>query len=71
VGNKLTPREVEILNLIARGRKNRELACELFISEVGAKSHLINIFKKLHAWNRTDAVVKAHKLGYINLIECK
>lgn len=71
MGNRLTPREVEILNLVARGRKNREIALELFMSEVGAKSHLVNILKKLRARNRTDAVVKAHKLGYLNLMECK
>lgn len=69
--NLLTLREVEILHLAAYGLGNKKIGSILFISEVGVKSHLVSIFKKLEAWNRTDAVVKAHKLGYINLMECK
>lgn len=71
MGNRLTPREVEILNLVARGRKDREIARELSLSVGSIKSHLQNILKKLRAQNRTDAVVKAYKLGYLNLMECK
>ena len=71
LSNKLSSRELEILRLVALGRKDREIGVGLFISEVGVKSHLQNIYKKLHALNRTDAVVKAHKQGYFDLMECK
>jgi len=71
MSNTLTLREVEILRQIALGKKNKEIGLELFFSEEGAKSHLVNIFRKLKASCRTDAVVKAHKEGYINLMECK
>jgi len=71
LSNRLSPREVEVLRLVTSGKKNKEIGSTLFLSEVGVKSHLINIYKKLHAQSRTDAIIKAHKLGYLNLMECK
>lgn len=71
MSNKLSFREVEILSLMARGLKDREIAAKLFVSVVGVKSHCTNIYKKLRAVNRTDAVVKAHQQRYINIMESR
>jgi DNA-binding NarL/FixJ family response regulator len=52
----LTEREHEILALMRRGRKNREIASELAIAESTVHKHVQNIFEKLHARNRTEAI---------------
>lgn len=52
----LTEREEEILRLIARGARDREIADELFISESTVKKHVQNVLRKLHARNRVEAV---------------
>lgn len=52
----LTRRELEILALIRKGRKNREIAGELGIAESTVHKHVQNIFEKLHARNRTEAI---------------
>lgn len=52
----LTGREREILNLMRKGRKNREIASELCIAESTVHKHVQNIFEKLHARNRTEAI---------------
>jgi DNA-binding NarL/FixJ family response regulator len=52
----LTLREREILDLMRRGRKNREIAGELCIAESTVHKHVQNIFEKLHARNRTEAI---------------
>lgn len=52
----LTGREREILDLMRRGRKNREIAGELCIAESTVHKHVQNIFEKLHARNRTEAI---------------
>jgi two-component system nitrate/nitrite response regulator NarL len=52
----LTEREVEILNLMRLGHKNREIAKELSIAESTVHKHIQNIFEKLHARNRTEAI---------------
>jgi two-component system, NarL family, nitrate/nitrite response regulator NarL len=52
----LTEREREILDLMRRGRKNREIAGELCIAESTVHKHVQNIFEKLHARNRTEAI---------------
>jgi ATP/maltotriose-dependent transcriptional regulator MalT len=58
----LSAREVEVLGHVARGRSNREIAAELFISDVTVKSHLTRIFRKLDASSRTHAVARAREL---------
>lgn len=58
-GPVLTAREIEILNLLAAGRTNRELARQLFISEATVKSHLTNIYGKLGVESRAGAVARA------------
>lgn len=52
----LTDREQQILNLMRRGQKNREIARELSIAESTVHKHVQNIFEKLHARNRTEAI---------------
>jgi DNA-binding NarL/FixJ family response regulator len=52
----LTEREDEILRLIARGARDREVAEQLFISESTVKKHVQNVLRKLHARNRVEAV---------------
>jgi DNA-binding NarL/FixJ family response regulator len=53
--NSLTPRELEVLALLARGRKNSEIADALFVSERTVKFHVSSILGKLGAENRTEA----------------
>ncbi len=59
----LTPRELEVLDEIAAGRTNSEISDRLFISVGTAKRHAANIFLKLGAGHRTEAVAKARSLG--------
>jgi DNA-binding NarL/FixJ family response regulator len=59
----LTPREEEILKLLATGDSNREIAARLFISEQTVKNHVAAIFRKLRVNDRTKAALLAVKLG--------
>ena len=61
----LTPREHEILGLIAEGLSNREIAERLFVSENTVKSHSSRIFEKMGVGRRTEAVRRARDLGLI------
>ncbi|HET9426569.1 MAG TPA: response regulator transcription factor [Gemmatimonadaceae bacterium] len=61
----LTPREIEILQLIAAGMSNREIAGRLFVSENTVKTHSANLFSKLSAKRRTQAVQIAKEAGVI------
>jgi DNA-binding CsgD family transcriptional regulator len=61
----LTPRELEILQLIADGLSNREIAERLFVSENTVKTHSANLFSKLSAKRRTQAVQLAKEAGVI------
>ncbi|MBI2868354.1 MAG: response regulator transcription factor [Chloroflexi bacterium] len=63
----LTPRETEILNYIARGYLNKQIAGELGISEQTIKNHVTSILRKLNANARTEAVVVAIKQGLISI----
>ncbi len=56
ISRPLTNREMQILNLMRMGRKNREIAQELKIAESTVHKHVQNIFEKLHARNRTEAI---------------
>ncbi|MBA7622560.1 Transcriptional regulatory protein DegU [subsurface metagenome] len=64
----LTPREMEILNYIAQGYFNKEIAVKLGISEQTIKNHVTSILRKLNANARTEAVVVAIKQGLISLV---
>lgn len=61
----LSPREVEIVLLVADGLSNRQIARELFISEATVKSHLVHIYAKLEVDNRTGAVKVARRRGLL------
>jgi DNA-binding NarL/FixJ family response regulator len=61
----LTPRERDVLGLIAKGMSNKEIGSELFISDKTVKNHLSNIFEKLHINDRTSAAVMAVKKGLV------
>ena len=63
----LTPRETEILNYIAKGYLNKQIAAELDISEQTIKNHVTSILRKLNANARTEAVVVAIKKGLISI----
>jgi two-component system response regulator DegU len=59
--NKLTSREIEVLELIAEGMINKEIAKQLYISEKTVKNHVSNILKKLDVSDRTQAAIYAFK----------
>jgi len=61
----ITPRELEILTLIARGLSNREIATQLFVSENTVKTHCSRAFDKLGAARRTQAVQRGKELGLL------
>lgn len=63
----LTKRENEVLVLLADGLSNKEIAVKLAISEHTAKFHVNSILQKMNAQKRVEAVVRAAKLGLINL----
>ena len=59
----LTPREIEVLRLVGRGRSNAEIANELFIGESTVKTHFARVMMKLSLRDRVQAVIVAHELG--------
>jgi DNA-binding NarL/FixJ family response regulator len=62
---ELTPREVEVLKQVATGKRNRQIAEELFISEKTVKNHISNIFFKLEVNDRTEAAMLAARQGLV------
>ena len=65
----LTPRELEVLRLAARGHTNRAIGHELGISDRTVQGHLANIFGKLGVATRTEAILLSMKQGWITLDE--
>lgn len=63
--DELTPREVEVLKLLARGRTNAEIARELFVSGGTVKTHVARVLSKLGLRDRTQAVVFAYEHGIV------
>ena len=59
----LTGRELEVLLLLARGKSNKEIGANLYISETTVKSHLRSIFTKLNVLSRTEAITAASRRG--------
>jgi DNA-binding CsgD family transcriptional regulator len=64
-GAVFTPREREVLALVAAGRTNRQIGAELYISEKTASVHISNILAKLGASGRTEAVALAAARGLL------
>ena len=65
----LSPREGEVLQLVAQGATNKEISDSLFISENTVKTHLSNIMEKLHLANRSQAAAYAIKRGLVHYQE--
>ena len=65
----LTPRELEVLRLAARGLTNQAIGAELNISDRTVQGHLANVYAKLGVSTRTEAVLRAVKLGWLTLDE--
>ncbi len=63
----LSPREVEVLQLMAKSTVNKEIAAELLIGESTVKTHIVHIFNKLGVKGRTEAVAEATRRGIIRL----
>ena len=63
----LTARELEVLQLIAKGLRNKEIGAALDIAEDTVKIHIKNIFEKLEVIDRTQAVVSAAQRGFIHI----
>ncbi|MBV9711967.1 MAG: response regulator transcription factor, partial [Ktedonobacteraceae bacterium] len=61
----LTTRELEVLRLLARGMRNKEIAARLYVSERTVNFHLANIYQKLNVSGRTEALSKALEQGLI------
>ncbi|HEV2392585.1 MAG TPA: response regulator transcription factor [Verrucomicrobiae bacterium] len=63
----LTGRELDVLNLLADGKSNKEIGSHLFITETTVKSHLRSIFSKLNVLSRTEAITTASRRGLVQL----
>ena len=69
VFSPLTPREVEILDCVARGNSNKEIARLLSISDQTVKNHITSILRKLAVNDRTQAVIYALRHGWIKIAD--
>ena len=63
----LSPREIEVLDQVAKGASNKDIARTLRISQATVKTHLIHVFGKLGVDSRTAAVTRALELGVLRL----
>ena len=61
----LSERELEVLRLLAAGKRNREIAQELWVGLDTVKKHVTHILDKLGATNRTEATTRARELGLL------
>jgi LuxR family maltose regulon positive regulatory protein len=61
----LSERELEVLQLIASGKSNRRIATELFVSVGTVKTHINNLYRKVDAHSRTQALARARELNLI------
>ena len=65
----LTPRETEVLKLVARGMANKQIARELFVEEKTVKAHVSGVLRKLNVSSRTQAALHAVRTGLVGLDE--
>lgn len=63
----LTPREIDVLRLVSRGRSNKEMAAAMFVSEETVKTHMKSLFQKLDVHDRAQAVAVAMQRGLLKL----
>jgi two-component system NarL family response regulator len=63
----LTPRELDVLRLVSRGRTNKEIAAAMFISDETVKSHMKGLFNKLGVHDRAEAIAVALQRGLLRL----
>ncbi len=63
----LTERELEVIKALAQGKSNKQIAQSLHISEKTVRNHASNIYKKLHIYDRTQAVIYAVRRGLVDL----
>ena len=61
----MTPKEHEVLELVARGRTNSEIASELYVSEATVKTHVGHVLMKLGLRDRVQAVIFAYDAGIV------
>lgn len=66
-GLKLTSREIDIIRMVARGLGNKEIAAKLNLGPRTVKGHLVDIFNKLKANSRTEAVIMGLRYGFLKL----
>jgi two-component system NarL family response regulator len=64
---ELTPREMEVLQLLAAGKPNKLIGADLAITEVTVKSHVQSMFRKLNVLSRTEAISVANRRGLLHL----
>jgi DNA-binding NarL/FixJ family response regulator len=64
---ELTAREMEVLQLLIKGRSNKEIGAALFLCEDTVKAHFKTLFAKLKVQDRTDAAISAIRLGIVHL----
>jgi two-component system NarL family response regulator len=62
----LSQRELEVLQLVVKGRSNKEIAAALFLSEETVKFHLKTLFTKLDVQDRTEAAISALRQGIVH-----
>ena len=65
-GDELSPRELEVLRLLAEGKPNKLIGVALSITEVTVKSHVQSLFKKLNVLSRTEAIAVANRRGLLH-----
>ena len=65
--DELSEREMEVLQLVVKGRSNKEISTDLFISEDTVKYHLKTLFSKLGVQDRTEAAISAIRHGIVHL----